>query len=50
MAVNDNNLAALSSRYGINAMVNYFNGELGNQMSDIVIESFYNNYILDAME
>lgn len=50
MPVNDNNLAVLSSRYGINAMVNYFNGELGNQMSDIVISDFYNNYILDAME
>lgn len=50
MPVNDNNLAVLSSRYGINAMVNYFNGELGNKMDDIVISTFYNNYLLDAME
>ena len=50
MPVNDNNLAVLSSRYGINAMVNYFNGELGNKMDDITISTFYNNYLLDAME
>lgn len=50
MPVNDENLAVLSSRYGINAMVNFFNGELGNDMNNIVIESFYNNYLLDAME
>lgn len=50
MPVNDENLAVLSSRYGINAMVNFFNGELGNDMNNIVIESFYNDYLLDAME
>lgn len=50
MAVNENNLAVLSSRYGINAMVNYFNGELGNDINDLVISSFYDNYILDAIE
>jgi hypothetical protein len=50
MAVNDENLAVLSSRYGINAMVNYFNGELGNDINDLVISSFYDNYILDAIE
>ena len=50
MPVNDENLAVLSSRYGINAMVNFFNGELGNSMDNIAIASFYDNYILDAME
>ena len=50
-AINDNNLAVLSSRYGINAMVNFFNGELGEQgLSNLVISDFYNNYLLDSME
>lgn len=50
MPVNDENLAVLSSRYGINAMVNYFNGELGNDINNLVISSFYDKYILDAIE
>lgn len=50
MPVSENNFAVLSSRYGINAMVNYFNGELGNDINDVVVQEFYNQYILDAME
>lgn len=50
MPVSEGNLAALSARYGINAMVNYFNGELGNDINDLVIQDFYNNYLLDAIE
>lgn len=45
-----NNLSALSSRYGINAMVNYFNKELGNNINNLVIQDFYNNYLLDTIE
>lgn len=48
--IGQNNLNALSDRIGINAMVNYFNGELGNDINDIVIKDFYNNYLLDSIE
>lgn len=49
MPVTNENLAVLSSRYGINAMVNYFNANLGD-MSDLTIQDFYNKEILDAIE
>ena len=45
-----NNLNALSDRIGINAMVNYFNKELGNDINDLVIKDFYDKYLLDAIE
>lgn len=45
-----NNLNALSDRMGINAMVNYFNKELGNNIDDLVIKDFYDKYLLDAIE
>lgn len=43
------NVAALSNRYGINSVVNLFNGEAGS-FDDLVIKSFYDKVLLDTIE